>query len=327
MSQNSTYRVLVITDLGGDPDDIQSLVHLLHYSDIFKLEGIISTPGPGSVPDVEGIRKWVRHTDLDYLRSKGYTGLMSEDEVLAVVKKGAMVPHAPGEGLDTEGSNWIIQRAHLTGQEGTEDPLWVLVWGSMTDMAQALHDDPSIADKIRIYYIGSSNTEADVESRDYVYDGMKDKWPKLWWIENGLLPKFSRDTFRGYYEGGVQDGEWSCMNYIDYNIRGKGTTRGGMFADKLGDAFPTADFPKGSLKEGDTPTFLYLLSPIIGGIGNVEDPTAESWGGQFMKPFPAEHPNYYTDLKLPGHQCRMTIARWRTGFLGDWKKRWKWYEE
>ncbi|MGI6209994.1 MAG: hypothetical protein ACOYEW_17455, partial [Anaerolineae bacterium] len=22
------------TDLGGDPDDIQSLVHLLHYSDI-----------------------------------------------------------------------------------------------------------------------------------------------------------------------------------------------------------------------------------------------------------------------------------------------------
>jgi hypothetical protein len=32
-------------------------------------------------------------------------------------------------------------------------------------------------------------------------------------------------------------------------------------------------------KEGDTLSFLYLLSPVIGGVGNVDDPTDESWGG------------------------------------------------
>ena len=37
-----TFRVLVSTDLGGDPDDTQSLIHLLHYSDILKIEGILS---------------------------------------------------------------------------------------------------------------------------------------------------------------------------------------------------------------------------------------------------------------------------------------------
>ena len=36
---DGTFRVFVSTDLGGDPDDIQSLVHLLHYSDVLRLEG------------------------------------------------------------------------------------------------------------------------------------------------------------------------------------------------------------------------------------------------------------------------------------------------
>ena len=42
-------RVIVSTDIGGtDPDDFQSMVHLLVYADAFDLEGLISSPyGPG----------------------------------------------------------------------------------------------------------------------------------------------------------------------------------------------------------------------------------------------------------------------------------------
>lgn len=40
------YRVYVSTDLGGDPDDIQSLYRLIHYSDVLKVEGIGSCTGP-----------------------------------------------------------------------------------------------------------------------------------------------------------------------------------------------------------------------------------------------------------------------------------------
>ena len=41
-------RVLVSSDIGGtDPDDFQSMVHLLVYSDLFDLEGLVSSPhGP-----------------------------------------------------------------------------------------------------------------------------------------------------------------------------------------------------------------------------------------------------------------------------------------
>jgi hypothetical protein len=38
-------RVLISTDIGGtDPDDNQSMVHLIMYSDLFNLEGLVSSP-------------------------------------------------------------------------------------------------------------------------------------------------------------------------------------------------------------------------------------------------------------------------------------------
>ena len=43
------HRVLVSTDIGGtDPDDFQSMAHLLVYADCFDIEGLVSSPyGPG----------------------------------------------------------------------------------------------------------------------------------------------------------------------------------------------------------------------------------------------------------------------------------------
>ena len=64
----------------------------------------------------------------------------------------------------------------------------MLTWGSMTDLAQALHDDPSIQGKIKVYSIGAWNTQQDPAARDYVYNNFKN----LWWIEND-------STFRGMY--------------------------------------------------------------------------------------------------------------------------------
>src|SRR5699024_6734168 len=47
------YRVVVSTDIGGtDPDDFQSMVHLLLYADVLDIEGLISSPyGPGRKED------------------------------------------------------------------------------------------------------------------------------------------------------------------------------------------------------------------------------------------------------------------------------------
>ncbi|MFW5743405.1 MAG: nucleoside hydrolase-like domain-containing protein [Spirochaetota bacterium] len=321
----TTYRVLVSTDLGGDPDDTQSLIHLLHYSDILEIEGIVSTAGPGSEPRVEEIDEWVRRVDLDYLRDRGFPELASEADVLSLLRQGAVAARAPGPDGATDGSRLIVERAMAPDPRGLDRPLWVLMWGSMTDLAQALYDEPAIATRIRVNAIGSSNTVNDPSSRDFVYDGMADRWPELWWIEDGVLPKLSHDTFRGYYQGGEQGGIWGNVAFVEEVIRGKGTTSRDRFGERLGDAMPVATWPAGTLKEGDTPTFTYLLSPVVGGVGDVDDPTAESWGGTFGRPAPERYPNYYCDLDEPPEVCQATISRFRVDYLGDWKRRWERY--
>ncbi|NKB71934.1 MAG: DUF1593 domain-containing protein [Candidatus Latescibacteria bacterium] len=313
-----TYRVLVSTDLGGDPDDIQSLYRLVHYSDILRVEGITSCTGPGSQPSADLIRHWIRRIDVDHLRTQGYPELMTEDQLLDGVVQGATTAGPPGLGQATAGSRKIVERALAEA----DDILWVAVWGSITDVAQALHDAPAIAPRIRINYIGSSNTVNDPAARDFVYQFMAEQYPQLWWIENGVLPKLSRDTFRGVYQGGQQDGGWGNIAFIEQHIRHRGTTHNGLFAEKCGDAFPVATWPAGSLKEGDSPTLLHLLSPPCGNVGDVDDPTAESWGGQYRRPAPQRFPNYYADLDADAATCQETIARWRVAFLSHWQKRW-----
>lgn len=324
--QTTTYRVLVDTDLGGDPDDIQSLFRLLHYSDILKVEGIVSSPGPGSRPSADLIRGWIRRIDVEHLRRRGHETLMREEQLLAAVKPGPPGPGEPSASRTSAGSRRIVQSVRDGVERGDRRPLWILVWGSLTTVAQALHDAPDIAPHVRLYVIGSSNTRADRGSRDFVFRFMQQRYPDLWWIENGVLQPRS-DTFRGVYLGGDQQGEWSNKSFVPANIRGHGSTHDGMFERKCGDAFPLAQSPKGTLKEGDSPSMLYLLSPVLAGVGDVDDPTRESWGGRF-RPFDAKrYPHYYVDLSDDAQKSQATISRWRRDFLSDWKARWDWYDD
>lgn len=147
-------------------------------------------------PRADVIQEWVQRVDVDHLCAKGYTGLMTESELAEGVTQGATTPGTPSDDRSTEASRQIVACARADA----DDLLWVLVWGSITDVAQALFEAPDIADRIRIHFIGSSNTENDPGSRDWIYAFMADN-PSLWWIENGVMPKRSRDTFRGVRAG------------------------------------------------------------------------------------------------------------------------------
>ena len=93
--------------------------------------------------------------EKDYTNLRSYSDKYpTPDELRSITKQGAE-KRAPGKGYreSTEGSEWIIKCAH----KQDERPLYVLVWGLLEDVAQALHDDPSIQGKIRVYYIGGPN--------------------------------------------------------------------------------------------------------------------------------------------------------------------------
>jgi len=285
-------RVIVSTDVGGsDPDDFQSMVHLLVYADVLDLEGLVSSPPKGgrATHVLEVIDAYAH----DYATLKADApGYPPPDALRRITKQGAVDP-APKQGFSrpTEGSRWIVQRA------GADDdrPLWVLVWGSITDVAQAVHDAPDIKRRLRVHSIGSWNTRQDPAARDYLYEHHKD----LWWVE-------SDTTFRGMYMGGKQDGDLGNRAFVDRHVKGHGA---------LGDLFFRK---KRDIKMGDTPSVLYLFR------GDPDDPTAPHWGGSFRK---TDHGSHYwhdrtePDLADHGKAGAKTVNRWRADYLRDWQRR------
>ncbi len=285
-------RVIVSTDVGGsDPDDFQSMVHLLVYADVLDLEGLVSSPPKGG--RTKHLHEVIDAYAEDYANLKAHAPAYPSPEALrAVVKQGAVDP-APTEGFSrpTEGSRWILQRARADAGR----PLWVLVWGAITDVAQAVHDAPDIKKRLRVYSIGSWNTRQDPAARTYLFDRHND----LWWIE-------SDTTFRGMYMGGTQDGDLGNRTFVERHVKGHGAL-GRLFVAK-----------KRDIKMGDTPSVLYLFR------GDPDDPAAPHWGGSYRQT--GHGPHTWTDrtdpdLKDRGKPGAKTVNRWREDYLRDWQRR------
>jgi len=178
-------RVIISTDIGGsDPDDFQSLVHLMLYADVLDIEGLVSSPPQAG--RVKHILEVLDAYEKDYVNLRKHAGNFPKPETLRRLSRQGATEPAPKQGWNaaTAGSKWIVARAKASD----ERPLWVLVWGSVTDVAQAVHDDPSIKSKLRVHSIGSWNTQQDRAARDYLFKHHTD----LWWIE-------SDTTFRGMW--------------------------------------------------------------------------------------------------------------------------------
>jgi hypothetical protein len=287
------YRVIISTDIGGgDEDDIQSMIHYLLYSDLFDTEGIVSSPPQkGRKAD---ILKVIDRYEKDYPNLKTYSDKYpTPDDLRSIAKQGAINP-APQEGYSspTEGSKWII---HCAKKKDTR-PLYVIVWGSITDVAQALHDNPGIKKKIRVYFIASWNQKNDQNAFMYIDKNHKD----LWLIHNN-------STFRGWYIGGNQNEDLGNKSFVDKHVKDHG---------ELGKYF--VPLKGGSIKMGDTPSYAFLLR------GNPDDPTKESWGGRFIRR--KDRPNWWMDdpnqaLVERGYLGAKTVNKWRRQYLRDWQKR------
>jgi hypothetical protein len=265
------HRVIVSTDIGGtDPDDFQSMVHLLVYADRFDIEGLISSPyGPGRK---EHILQVIDLYERDYACLRTYSNRYpTPDALRAITKQGAFAGAGyEGFGAPTEGSDWIVRCA----QRDDPRPLWVLVWGGIDDLAQALHDAPDIRPKLRVYFIGGPNKKWSVDAYQYIVT----HHPGLWIIE-------ANATYRGWFVGGSQEGEWGNKAFVATHGAGRGAL-GDFFATQLGV----------TLKMGDSPSVGYLLH------GTPEDPSQPGWGGRFVRAW--ERP-YTVFRRLTGPQDRI----------------------
>ena len=267
------HRVLISTDIGGtDPDDFQSMVHLLLNSDVLAIEGLISSPyGPGRKEDILRVIDCYQH---DYDNLKSYSGVYPTPDSLRAITKQGETERAPYAGVrrSTAGSDWIIECARRDDSR----PLHVLVWGGIEDLAQALHDAPDIVPKLRVYWIGGPNKKWSPDAYQYVVDNH----PDLWIIE-------ANSTYRGWFVGGNQSGTWSNSSFAEKFVADQGAL-GNFFASQLG----------GVIKMGDSPSVGWLLK------GTPDDPSQPGWGGQFVRAWQRPHRRFD---RLPTKQDQIEV--------------------
>ncbi len=132
-------RVFVLTDISNEPDDEESLVRFLVYSNEYDVEGLVATTSTWlrSGTRVGLIRRQIEAyrqvRDRLCMHAPGYP---TADQLLQVAQTGQETygMAAVGDGKSSEGSRQLLAAADRDDPR----PLWVSVWGGANTLAQAL---------------------------------------------------------------------------------------------------------------------------------------------------------------------------------------------
>ena len=314
-------RLIVLTDIGGDPDDTQSMIRLLVYSNEFEIEGLIASASgtPGEL-GVNVVKPQLIRELVDAYGMVGPNLLLHDhgfptvDHLRARIKVGN--PNRGieniGEGQDTEGSNWIVSAADRDDPR----PLSVAIWGGSTELAQALwrvrRDRPAaevarFVKRLRIYAIGH---------QDNTGPWIIGNFPDLFYIlAKSAEGSDKRDSaYRGMYLGGEES--LTTHDWIEENVLAGHGPLGALYPTKTW----TAPNPHGVLKEGDTPSWFFFLP---NGLGDPSHPEWGGWGGRFR---PAYGGLFRDDADHIGgaDDARISVSRWRAAYQNDFAARMDW---
>ena len=314
-------RLIILTDIGGDPDDQQSLIRLMHYSNEFDLEGLIATSAGtlGELPRADVRTDLVREIVEAYGQVRDNLALHAEgfpkvEQLRKLIKTGNKQrgKEAIGEKHDTEASQWIIGAA----DRDDERPLNIAIWGGQTDLAQALwrvraargeEGLQTFLRRLRVY---------DIDDQDHLQAWLFENFPDLFYVLSKHPPgKDKREGgYRGMYLGGNES--LTSTQWLDQHLR--------KDHGPLGALYPvgtwTAPNPHSALKEGDTPSWFYFLP---NGINDPVHPDWGGWGGRFRH----EKQGLWLDAAdQVGREknARVNVWRWRPVFQDEFAARADW---
>ena len=247
-------RVIVSTDIGGtDPDDFQSMVHFLVYADMFDVEGLISSPyGPGRR---EHILQVIDHYAADYANLR------------TLLRRAIPRPTSCGASrskarIDSAGSSG---RGPPDGRIGLDRPL---PRGATTRGRSRCSSGAASTTSPRRCTTRptSCRSSASTSSAGRTRCGASTPTTTSSSITRRSGSIEANATYRGWFTGGNQTGEWGNKAFVAAHIAGRGA---------LGDFFATQ--LEGTIKMGDSPSVGYLLH------GTPDDPSQPGWGGKFVR--------------------------------------------
>ena len=279
-------RLVVCTDIAPadvEPDDMESMVRLMAYADMFEIEALITSVGwncdPYPAEWAEYLQRVIEAYRKDVpklMRRSGQQEFMSlEDEnkqqyigywpSADYVKSRAVMGSihggikAIGADNDSPGSELLIRLA----DEDDTRPIYVAAWGGANTLAQAIwrvkqtrsaEELKKFVRKFRIYTITDQDMQYSMR--------MNRSYSSHMWLRKEFADDLQFVWDEGTWQEQCELGKRHWQQHKD-NIQGRGA---------LGGEYPTYKWGV----EGDTPSFLYVMP---NGLNNPEDPHQAGWAG------------------------------------------------
>jgi hypothetical protein len=328
-------RVIVISDIGNEPDDQMSLVRFLLYSNEFDVEALIAATSTW--------QKTITHPETMHTLIRAYgevrpnllrnaPGWPAAEDLDRRVFSGQPAYGLAATGADksSPGSQAIVRAI----ERDDPRPLWITIWGGANTLAQALIDLRSTHSPAEVGKLIGRLRVYSISDQDDAGPWIRHEFPGLFYIVQPSEPNaaayyyaawtgISGDIF--YRNCAGADPTTVTNEWLDDHIR-KGP---------LGKDYPRFAF----IMEGDTPSFLNLID---NGLDGFRRPDWGGWGGRYLyrQPYGETHPIWTqggdlftrvtsqdTVTGVDGRQYvsdQATIWRWRTAFQHDFAARMAW---
>lgn len=310
-SETNRLRVIVETDAGGDPDDEQSLVRFLVYTNEFDVEGIIANRpearrGENLNTERTGlgiVRRMVQAYGECSARLREHDPRYPQVETL-------LERTVPGDNDHDEGVELILKAVDSSDPR----PVWFMNWG--TDDGSAVSCLLRALDRVH----RERGPEGYARFKSRIRLSSDDTFGRHTYEIRPPFPLWV-DTFRP---------EQKRLRWY-HRFSALTATAGGFDIERdvrtghgpLGPLYPLNTTHK--QKEGDTMTFLYLMPT---GMNDPDQPGWGSWAGRYGKQDEAGERNYYyanvTDTWNGTTHRDNTLARWAADLQNDFKVRMDW---
>jgi hypothetical protein len=283
-SQTEKPRLIVLADMGNEPDEMQQIMQLLMYGNEIDIEGLISVTGIHLHPDKPRPYRSVTHPELFFKLIDGYEKVYANLHRHAEgwispynLRVGVCVGQSEygmggvGEGKSSVGSNWIIHQ--VTNEDPR--PIYIVINAGSNTLAQALFDyrkdhtkdemDDFIG-KLRVFENGAQGDAGAWINHEF---------PNIHWIRGIHQTKnFGGPTRKATGPHAWKPFEYSSKgqdNWAHEHIR---TNHGA-----LGELYPMRVFFGMTIQ---TPAFIGgggIIPWMSLAIKGLTDPSEQSWGG------------------------------------------------
>ncbi|EGV64549.1 hypothetical protein PSN45_004863 [Yamadazyma tenuis] len=318
-------EVFILTDISNEPDDAESLVRLLLYSNEVDIKGLVATTS-----------YWLNYTVHDediypILEAYGkvHKNLLkhSKDYPSVSYFKSIVAKGSSAYGLLAFDQEKISEGAVnlIKSIDEAEESLFVLIWGGANTLAEALKEVSSTRSTEEVDLFASKIVAYSISDQDNAGPWIRKHFPGIKYIASvhgfsqyghSAWVGISGDIYN-FVDFGGPDTSLVTKEWVNEKVRSVGP---------LGKAYPMFLFNM----EGDTPSTLYVLP---NGLSDPHEPSFGSWGGRYtLSDISLVSGNHYGDAldyaigkdNRTHVSAQASIWRWREAFQNDFEARMQW---